>query len=235
MSAPAVAAGDVSTATARVFKKGKPSQCDPTGTGLIVNDILTPWNFPDSDPFILLHEFGPTEGGVGNVPIGMHPHRGFNEVPYLKQGHWIATDAWTPEGDPLHSMRSGCVQWGFIGSGIEHGAKFDKTYTGTLHGFQLWVNLPAANKMDAPSFQDAEPEALPVLRLSDTAQANVLVGSVQGTASTRATSKFSMLISCCLPERKSLTSFLTASHLSLCMFMEGKDASAQSLSAAGTS
>ena len=85
-----------SGAAARVLKKGKPSQCDPTGTGMIVNDILTPWGFPDCDPFILLHEFGPKQGGMGNMPIGMHPHRGFNEVPYLKEGRWIGTDAWKP-------------------------------------------------------------------------------------------------------------------------------------------
>merc|ERR1719440_2321110 len=96
---------------AKVRKIGRPSQCDPTGTGMIVNDILTPWNFPDTDPFILLHEFGPIEGGMKTMPIGMHPHRGFNEVPYLKQGHWIGTDAWKPQGDPSHPMVSGSFQW----------------------------------------------------------------------------------------------------------------------------
>eukprot|EP00928_Gymnodinium_smaydae_P030846 TRINITY_DN22813_c0_g1_i1.p1 TRINITY_DN22813_c0_g1~~TRINITY_DN22813_c0_g1_i1.p1 ORF type:complete len:332 (-),score=42.77 TRINITY_DN22813_c0_g1_i1:32-1027(-) len=164
---------------ARVLKVGKPSQCDPTGTGMIVNDILTPWRFPATDPFILLHEFGPVDGGMsGKMPVGMHPHRGFNECPYLKQGHWVGTDAWKPNGDPTQPMRSGAFQWGMVGSGIEHGVNFDRSYTGPVHGFQMWVNLPAAHKMDPPCFQDAEPEALPVVALSGKAKAKVLAGSL---------------------------------------------------------
>lgn len=170
-------------AVARVLKVGKPSQCDPTGTGMIVNDILTPWNFKTTDPFILLHEFGPMESSKMDVPVGMHPHRGFNEVPYLKQGCWIGTDAWKPKGDPANPMRSGALQWGFIGSGIEHGMDFVRSYTGPIHGFQMWVNLPAAEKMDPPCFQDAEPESLPVVSLSDLAQAKVLVGALDGHSS----------------------------------------------------
>lgn len=165
------------------MKVGKPSQCDPTGTGMIVNDILTPWNFPDSDPFILLHEFGPMTGGMKTMPIGMHPHRGFNEAPYLKQGQWTGTDAWRPDGDPSNPMRSGAFQWGMIGSGIEHGVKFDKTYDGPVHGFQMWVNLPSVNKMDPPCFQDSDPDASPIVELSDKARAKVLVGELAGQSS----------------------------------------------------
>eukprot|EP00931_Biecheleriopsis_adriatica_P102874 TRINITY_DN77782_c0_g1_i1.p1 TRINITY_DN77782_c0_g1~~TRINITY_DN77782_c0_g1_i1.p1 ORF type:complete len:330 (+),score=42.49 TRINITY_DN77782_c0_g1_i1:76-990(+) len=168
---------------ARVAKIGKPSQCDPTGTGMIVNDILTPWNFPETDPFILLHEFGPIEGGMKTMPVGMHPHRGFNEAPYLKQGCWVGTDAWKPKGDPAHPMTSGSFQWGMIGSGIEHGVNFEKKYTGTVHGFQLWVNLPAAEKMDPPCFQDSEPDALPLVAISENVTAKVLAGELQGSCS----------------------------------------------------
>lgn len=168
---------------ARVVKVGQPSQCDPTGTGMIVNDILTPWRFYDTDPFILLHEFGPIQSGGMNIPIGMHPHRGFNEAPYLKQGQWVGTDAWKPQGDPAHPMRSGSFQWGFIGSGIEHGVNFDRTYTGPIHGFQLWVNLPEKQKMDPPCFQDSEPDALPVVRVSEKAEVKILAGEVAGQKS----------------------------------------------------
>ena len=45
-----------------------------------VNDILTPWQFGETDPFILLHEFGPMKEAMKMPPVGMHPHRGFNEV-----------------------------------------------------------------------------------------------------------------------------------------------------------
>mmetsp|Transcript_81703 Transcript_81703/g.212487 ORF Transcript_81703/g.212487 Transcript_81703/m.212487 type:complete len:327 (-) Transcript_81703:86-1066(-) len=166
-----------------VRRVGKPSQTDPTGTGMIVNDILTPWNFEATDPFILLHEFGPVDAGTMKVPIGMHPHRGFNEVPYIRQGHMIPTDAWQPQGDPANPMLSGSLQWGTIGSGIEHGGSFDRKYTGLVHGFQMWVNLPAKEKMDPPCFQDAEPDALPVVELSESACVKILVGDVAGQSS----------------------------------------------------
>eukprot|EP00929_Paragymnodinium_shiwhaense_P120582 TRINITY_DN92541_c0_g1_i1.p1 TRINITY_DN92541_c0_g1~~TRINITY_DN92541_c0_g1_i1.p1 ORF type:complete len:340 (+),score=58.34 TRINITY_DN92541_c0_g1_i1:53-1021(+) len=169
---------------ARVVRIGKPSKCDPTGTGMIVNDILTPWKFEETDPFILLHEFGPVDASnFANMPIGMHPHRGFNEAPYLKQGFWVGTDAWKPNGDPANPMRSGAFQWGFIGCGIEHGVNFDKSYKGQVHGFQLWVNLPAAEKMAPPVFQDAEPEATPLVELAQGARVKVLAGDVAGARS----------------------------------------------------
>merc|ERR1719421_2011766 len=70
-----------------------------------------------------------------------------------------------------------------IGSGIEHGVNFEKSYKGPVHGFQLWVNLPEKQKMDPPCFQDAESEALPVISLSDKAQVKILAGEVGRQAS----------------------------------------------------
>eukprot|EP00747_Dinoflagellata_sp_TGD_P201241 gnl/TRDRNA2_/TRDRNA2_74722_c0_seq1.p1 gnl/TRDRNA2_/TRDRNA2_74722_c0~~gnl/TRDRNA2_/TRDRNA2_74722_c0_seq1.p1 ORF type:complete len:303 (-),score=51.05 gnl/TRDRNA2_/TRDRNA2_74722_c0_seq1:377-1246(-) len=149
----------------------------------MVNDVLSPFpNYKDTDPFILLHEFGPTSK-LPNIPVGLHPHRGFNEVPYLKQGRWVPLDYWNPDGDPSQPTCSGMLQWGKVGSGIEHGAKFDRSYTGPLHGFQLWVNLPSAQKMDPPCFQDAQPEALPEIQLSPLVTAKLLVGELAGQSS----------------------------------------------------
>lgn len=143
---------------------------------MIVQDILSPYNFNETDPFILWHGFGPMSTS-GMPPIGMHPHRGFCEVPYLKQGHWNPTDYWNPRGGHHPPMQSGCLQWGKVGSGIEHGVNFDKKYQGKVEGFQLWVNLPAHQKLDPPCFQDALPEALPERQISDKVKVKVLVGS----------------------------------------------------------
>ncbi len=63
---------------------------------------------------MLWHEFGPMPTS-GMPPIGMHPHRGFNEVPYLKQGKWIGLDHWNPHGDEdTTPMSAGMVQWGKV-------------------------------------------------------------------------------------------------------------------------
>mmetsp|Transcript_87182 Transcript_87182/g.154388 ORF Transcript_87182/g.154388 Transcript_87182/m.154388 type:complete len:265 (+) Transcript_87182:131-925(+) len=113
---------------------------------------------------------------TGMPPVGMHPHRGFNEIPYLKQGTWVGTDYWNPNGGHHPPMRGGGLQWGKVGSGIEHGAKFDRGSSEPVHGFQLWVNLPAAQKLDPPCFQDALPEALPVCEVSELVKVKTLVG-----------------------------------------------------------
>lgn len=148
---------------------------------MIVNDILSPWRQSASDPFLLWHEFGPMPCD-GMPPIGMHPHRGFNEVPYLKKGRWMGVDHWNPEGEDQHPLEDGMVQWGKVGSGIEHGVKFDPTYAGEIHGFQLWVNLPAAQKLDPPHFQDACCEALPEEQLNESVKSKLLVGSCPSAA-----------------------------------------------------
>lgn len=146
---------------------------------MIVNDVLSPFNFNETDPFILWHEFGPMKM-TGMPPVGMHPHRGFCEVPYLKQGYWVGTDYWNPRGGHHPPMQSGCLQWGKVGSGIEHGVNFDAGqkagYNGPVHGFQLWVNLPSHQKLDPPCFQDAMPDALPEKELSPKVTMKTLVG-----------------------------------------------------------
>ena len=83
---------------AAVITKKRPGMTDPTGTGMMVVDCLGPFSAEITDPFLLLHAFGPAQ--IRDMPpLQMHPHRGFNEVPYLKQGRWIATDPWNMSGE----------------------------------------------------------------------------------------------------------------------------------------
>lgn len=111
-----------------------------------------------------------------------HPHRGFSEVPYIKLGGMHTVDHWGTKG----VQRPGSLQWGMAGSGIQHGGGPAPDVEGAgdeMQGFQLWVNLPAANKMDPPVFQDASPEALPEVQLSDCLRAKVLVGALGDSSS----------------------------------------------------
>ena len=136
--------------------------------------------FPASvtDPFLLLHSFGPTH--ISGMPtFGMHPHRGFCEVPYLKKGTWFATDPWNMNGEGEDAkFLEGQLQWGKAGRGIEHGMRKDSTYDGPVQGFQLWVNLKSENKLDPPIFQNARADALPLLTLSPQVKAKLLVGGL---------------------------------------------------------
>mmetsp|Transcript_34446 Transcript_34446/g.68598 ORF Transcript_34446/g.68598 Transcript_34446/m.68598 type:complete len:315 (-) Transcript_34446:141-1085(-) len=169
---------------ASVEKKVTPGKTDPFGTGkILVVDCLDKFAQAQSDPFLMLHHFGPAH--ISAMPqFGMHPHRGFNEVPYLKQGRWLATDPWNMQAEGEDAVfAEGQLQWGKSGCGIEHGMKFDPSYDGPVQGFQLWVNLRAKNKMDPPEFQNARADALPLLDVAAGAKAKLLLGELHGKTS----------------------------------------------------
>ena len=77
---------------------------------------------------------------------------------------------------PSLISQTGSVQWGKVGSGIEHGVQWDPKFKGNIHGFQLWVNLPASQKLDPPYFQDALADSIGPQALADGVTAKVLVG-----------------------------------------------------------
>ena len=169
---------------ATVEKKVVPGKTDPFGTGkILVTDCLDKFSQQQSDPFLLLHHFGPAH--ISAMPqFGMHPHRGFNECPYLKQGRWLGTDPWNMSGEGQDALfAEGQLQWGKSGRGIEHGMKFDPTYDGPVQGFQLWINLKSANKLDPPEFQNARADAMPLIDVGPGAKAKVLLGELNGQAS----------------------------------------------------
>ena len=169
---------------ATVEKKVTPGKTDPFGTGkILVTDCLDKFAQQQSDPFLLLHHFGPAH--ISAMPqFGMHPHRGFNECPYLKQGRWLGTDPWNMRGEGQDALLAeGQLQWGKSGRGIEHGMKFDPSYDGPVQGFQLWINLKSENKLDPPEFQNARADAMPLVDVAPGVRAKVLLGELNGQAS----------------------------------------------------
>jgi redox-sensitive bicupin YhaK (pirin superfamily) len=169
---------------ATVERKVTPGKTDPFGTGkILVTDCLDKFAQTQSDPFLLLHHFGPAH--ISAMPqFGMHPHRGFNECPYLKQGRWLGTDPWNMSGEGQDALfAEGQLQWGKSGRGIEHGMKFDPTYDGPVQGFQLWINLRSENKLDPPEFQNARADAMPLVDVAPGVRAKVLLGELNGQAS----------------------------------------------------
>jgi hypothetical protein len=169
---------------ATVDKKVSPGKTDPFGTGrILVTDCLDKFSNERTDPFLMLHHFGPAH--ITAMPqFGMHPHRGFNECPYLKQGRWLATDPWNMEAEGQDAVfEEGQLQWGKSGRGIEHGMKFDPSYDGPVQGFQLWINLRAANKLDPPEFQNARADAMSLIDVGPGAKAKLLLGELHGKAS----------------------------------------------------
>jgi redox-sensitive bicupin YhaK (pirin superfamily) len=123
------------------------------------------------DPFILLDEFGSDEPAdyVGGFPD--HPHRGFETVTYMLEGAMLHRDHLGNEGH----LRAGDVQWMTAAHGIIH-SEMPEQENGLLHGFQLWINLPAKEKMKPPHYQEFAAEKIPHIALADGGYIKIIAG-----------------------------------------------------------
>jgi len=133
------------------------------------------------DPFLLLDEFKSDDAGDYIAGFPDHPHRGFEKVTYMLAGHMEHRDHLGNHGD----LRPGSVQWMTAGRGIVH-SEMPRQEQGLMWGFQLWVNLPAKDKMQPPRYQDIAPERVPEISLGDAGVVRVVagrVGEVRGAVS----------------------------------------------------
>ena len=113
------------------------------------------------DPFLMLDEFSSesAEDYIAGFPA--HPHRGFETVTYLIDGHMLHEDHLGNRGD----LKSGGVQWMTAGRGIVH-SEMPQQERGRMRGFQLWINLPAREKMKPAGYRDLQPEEIPAVPAS---------------------------------------------------------------------
>jgi hypothetical protein len=147
------------------------------GAGVKLTRVIGQPALPDLDPFLMLDEFGSDKGAdyIGGFPN--HPHRGFETVTYMLAGRMRHGDN---QGN-VGLLRPGSVQWMTAGRGIIH-SEMPEQEEGLMQGFQLWVNLPAKDKMTKPRYQDIEPENVPVVERPDGAKVKVLVGTFDGVS-----------------------------------------------------
>ncbi len=135
-----------------------------------------------ASPFLLLDYAGPAVFGAGvrRRGVGEHPHRGFETVTVVYQGEVEHRDSTGAGG----RIGPGDVQWMTAGSGILHEEFHSQAFTrqgGTLEMVQLWVNLPAKDKMTAPRYQTLANADIPVLDLPEGAGSlRVIAGDYQG-------------------------------------------------------
>ena len=131
------------------------------------------------DPFILLHHYGPYAISEFNNPfdLGPHPHRGFEPITLLFQGEQFHRDSLGNE----MVVKAGDVQWTTAGHGIVHAEAPTKEFVkkgGTLEGIQLWLNLPAKDKLMPPNYQHLEAAQIPKIFSEDQkVQLNVIAGN----------------------------------------------------------
>ncbi len=155
------------------------------GAGVRLTRLIGTPNLPDLDPFLMLDEFRSDQPGDYLAGFPDHPHRGFETVTYMLAGRMRHRDN---KGN-VGLLRPGSVQWMTAGRGIVH-SEMPEQENGLMWGFQLWVNLPARDKMTAPRYQDIEPEAIPSLRLGEGAEVKVVagrLGELQGPVTAVAT------------------------------------------------
>ena len=135
------------------------------------------------DPFLLLDEMGPVDWKPGEA-IGApdHPHRGFETVTYLLEGEAVHEDSCGHRA----TLGPGDVQWMTAGAGVVHSEMPSPSLLeegGRIHGFQIWVNLPASEKMIAPRYQDLPAGQMPSATSEDgLAHVRVIAGEAMGVS-----------------------------------------------------
>jgi len=140
----------------RVIERLIQGQKASDGDGVRLLRSLGQGPFARHDPFLMLDEFRADEsdGRIGGFPP--HPHRGFETVTYMLAGSMHHRDSLGNEG----TIGPGGVQWMTAAGGIIH-SEMPERQGGQMHGFQLWINLPAADKMKAPRYQDIQADRVP--------------------------------------------------------------------------
>jgi redox-sensitive bicupin YhaK (pirin superfamily) len=145
------------------------------GAGVKLKRCLSPQQKYLFDPFILLDEFASDDSAdyIGGFPE--HPHRGFETVTYMLEGAMLHRDHLGNEGH----LRAGSVQWMTAAHGIIH-SEMPEQEDGLLHGFQLWINLPAKDKMKSPHYQEFAANEIPQVCLANGGIIKVIAGEYIG-------------------------------------------------------
>ena len=147
------------------------------GAGVRLKRIIGQPGLDMLDPFLLLDEFRSDAADDYLAGFPEHPHRGFETVTYMLAGHMRHGDNHGNQGD----LGPGSVQWMTAGRGILH-SEMPQQENGLMWGFQLWVNLPAKDKLTEPRYQDIDPARIPAVRPQDGVEVKIIAGELFGAA-----------------------------------------------------
>jgi redox-sensitive bicupin YhaK (pirin superfamily) len=147
------------------------------GAGVKLRRSLGQSQFARLDPFLMLDEFSSDDAADYIAGFPSHPHRGFETVTYILDGHMLHEDHLGNKGN----LKSGGVQWMTAGRGIIH-SEMPQQDRGRMRGFQLWINLPAKEKMKPASYRDLDAAEIPEVKLAGNGKVRVIAGNYAGTA-----------------------------------------------------
>jgi redox-sensitive bicupin YhaK (pirin superfamily) len=145
------------------------------GAGVRINRVLTNTLQQRLDPYLMLDAFGSDKPGDYIAGFPEHPHRGFETVSFMINGRMRHRDSAGNEG----LITNGGVQWMTAGRGVIH-SEMPEQDEGLMEGFQLWLNLPAKDKMQEPWYRDIPSEEIPRFTLEDGSKVQVIAGSSHG-------------------------------------------------------
>jgi len=187
------------------------------GAGVRLTRIIGGPVLPDLDPFLLLDEFGSDSPDDYIAGFPDHPHRGFETVTYMLDGRMRHRDNQGNSG----LLGPGSIQWMTAGRGIVH-SEMPEQEEGLMRGFQLWVNLPASDKMTEPRYQDITASDIPDVELDSGVRVRVLSGGFQGvTGPVAGVAVQPLYLDIELPAAASLSPELPENHTAFLYAFEG--------------
>ena len=160
--------------TSRRIRRVSTSIATLEGAGVHLHRAFGNQDIPLFDPFLLLDDFRSSTPEHFQKGFPWHPHRGIETITYVLRGDVEHADSLGNQGD----ISSGDVQWMTAGSGIIHQEMPKGDSAGRMEGFQLWANLPAADKMMPPRYRDISAAQIPTLTLESGAEVKVICGQI---------------------------------------------------------
>ncbi|MGY8524913.1 pirin family protein [Paracidovorax citrulli] len=173
---PAIAASGTETVRrSRAIEREVRGMATSDGAGVKLTRVLTQNLQRRLDPFLMLDAFGTDsrDDYIGGFPA--HPHRGFETITYMLAGRMRHRDSAGNEG----LLENGGAQWMVAGAGVIH-SEMPEQEDGRMEGFQLWLNLPASDKMAEPWYRDLPAAAIPTVTLPSGGTLRVLAGHSHG-------------------------------------------------------
>lgn len=146
------------------------------GAGVLLRRIFGYFEVPDFDPFLMLDDFRSETPEKYLRGFPWHPHRGIETITYVLRGEVEHGDSMGNKG----VISSGDVQWMTAGSGVIHQEMPKGDPAGVMYGFQLWANLPAAQKMRPPRYRSVSDADIPLVARPDGVVVRVIAGTVDG-------------------------------------------------------
>lgn len=160
----------------RPILETRPAQATMEGAGVHLHRAFGFQDPSELDPFLLFDDFRNDDPAFYAKGFPWHPHRGIETITYVLEGTVSHSDSLGNSGE----LGPGSVQWMTAGSGILHQEMPSGNAQGQMHGFQLWGNLPAADKMTAPRYQDITGADIPEVTDDDGVHVRVITGAFWG-------------------------------------------------------